>query len=117
MGRKPTSRYGVAPRERPPAKTPRSLREVPRTPHGNPMAQASLLAPHVSRAPKPHRVGAPPNPRRPKIVRDVDGGALLDLFRIFPDLPWPRRPPGALAPSRDAVSGRMARRALTRRLR
>jgi hypothetical protein len=117
MGRRPTSHYGAAPRERPPAKTPRSLKAVPRTPHGNPMAQASLLRPHVNRPPKPHRVGAPPNPRRPKLVRDVDGGALLDLFRFFPDLPRPRRPAGSTGPSRDAVSGRMARRALTRRLR
>jgi hypothetical protein len=117
MGRKPTAHYGVAPRERPPAKTPRSLKAVPRTPHGNPMAQASLLRPHVTRTPRPHRAGAPPNPRRPRLVRDVGGGALLDLFRIFPDLPWPRRPAGHAAPSRDAVSGRMARRALMRRLR
>ena len=81
------------------------------------MAQASVLRPHVTRPPKPHGVGPPPNPRRPKVVRDVDGGALLDLFRIFPELPWPRRPPGDTAPGRDAVGGRLARRALKRRLR
>ena len=115
MGRKPISHYGVAPRERPTAKVPKSLREVPRTPRGNPMAQASV--PHVSRAPKPHRVGSPPRPRRPELVRDVDGGSLLDLFRIFPDLPWPRHPAGNVAPQRDAVKGGMARRALKRRLR
>jgi hypothetical protein len=117
MGRKATARYGVAPPERPRAKTPRSLQRVPRTPHGDPIAQASLLRPHVSKAPRPHRVGAPPNPRRPKLVRDVDGGAFLDLFQIFPDLPWPRRPPGHQAPRRDRVKGRMARRALMRGVR
>lgn len=117
MGRRPTARYGVPPRERPPGKTPKSLQQVPRTPRGNPIAQASALQPHVSRLPKPHRVGAPPNPRRPNLVRDVDGGALLDLFRIFPELPWPRRPPAQPAPARDAVRGRMARRALARGLR
>jgi hypothetical protein len=117
MGRRPTAQYGAAPRERPQAKTPKSLREVPRTPRGTPLAQASVLRPHVTRPPKPHGVGSPPNPRRPKLVRDVDGGSFLDLFQIFPELPWPRHPPGSLAPSRDAVRGRMARRALKRRVR
>lgn len=117
MGRKASAHYGVPPRERPPAKTPKPLQEVPRTPRGNPIAQASVLRPHVSRPPRPHRVGAPPNPRRPPVVRDVHGGALLDMFQIFPELPWPRRPASQPAPNRDAVRGRMARRALMRRLR
>jgi hypothetical protein len=117
MSRKPTVQYGVAPRERARAKAPRALQEVPRTPRGNPIAQVSVFRPHVARPPRPHRVGLPPNPRRPTLVRDVDGGALLDLFRIFADLPWPRHAPGLAAPNRDAVRGRMARRALTRRVR
>jgi hypothetical protein len=117
MGRKPTAQHGVAPRERPRTKTPKSLQEVPRTPRGNPIAQASVLRPHVSRPPKPHPVGRPPNPRRPKVVRDIDGGAFLDLFRMFPDLPWPHHSPGNTAPGRDAALGRMARRALKRRVR
>jgi hypothetical protein len=33
-----------------------------------------------------------PNPKRPKLVRDVHGGALKDLFELFPDLPGPPRP-------------------------
>jgi len=33
-----------------------------------------------------------PNPTTPKLVRDVRGGALKDLFEIFPDLPRPPRP-------------------------
>jgi hypothetical protein len=117
MSRKPGSHYGVAPRERPPAKAPKPMREVPRTPRGNPMAQAAVLAPHISRPPKPHAVGAPPRPRRPKLVRDVDGGSLLDLFQCFPDLPWPRPASRHPALGRDRARGRMARRALTRRLR
>jgi len=80
------------------------------------MAQASV--PHVRRPPKPHRVGAPPNPRRPKLVRVIDGGPLLDLFAIFPDLPWPRLPSGGVRRRRDirTATGRTARRALTRRV-
>jgi hypothetical protein len=37
-------------------------------------------------------VGPVPNPRRPRLVRDVHGGVLQDLFVIFPDLPRPPRP-------------------------
>ena len=46
----------------------------------------------VSRVPQPRTVGAVPNPRTPKLVKHVNGGGLLDLFAMFPDLPRPRRP-------------------------
>ena len=39
-----------------------------------------------------HPVSPPPNPRRPRLVRDVHGGELQDLFEVFPDLPWAPRP-------------------------
>ena len=114
MARRPTSRYGTAPPEHAPAKAPHE-RAVPRTPKGNPMAQAGV--PSVARAPKGHGVGAPPNPRKPKLVRDINGGALLDLFAIFPDLPWPRRPVRNFQGRLSAREGRLARRALGRRVR
>jgi hypothetical protein len=47
---------------------------------------------HVARVPPQHPLGPPPNPRRPKLVRDVRGGVLGDLFALFPDLPRPVRP-------------------------
>jgi hypothetical protein len=42
-------------------------------------------------------VGDVPNPRRPQVVRVVDGGELRDLFAVFPDLPRPPRPPSRAA--------------------
>jgi hypothetical protein len=42
--------------------------------------------------PAPRPVGPVPNPKKPKLVRDVHGGDLLDLFVIFPELPRPRYP-------------------------
>jgi hypothetical protein len=44
--------------------------------------------------PKPPPRGTPPNPRRPRLVRDANGGFLGNLFTVFPDLPWPPRPRG-----------------------
>jgi hypothetical protein len=116
MGRGRISHYGVVPREHAPGKPP-PLRQVARAPGGNPMTQASVA--HVGRPPKPHRVGAPPNPRRPKLVRDVDGGPLQDLFAIFPDLPWPRHLARSGGHARDVrgARGRAARRAFTRPVR
>jgi hypothetical protein len=35
--------------------------------------------------------GELPHPRRPRLVRDVHGNGLCDLFLIFPDLPRPLR--------------------------
>ena len=100
MGRKARSRYGVAPAERVPAAVP-PVRQVARTPKGHPLAQPRL--PLIGRAPREHAAGRPPNPRKPKLVRDVGGGALKDLFALFPDLPRPRRPAGR-------VPARVARR-------
>ena len=68
-----TTRYGEPPRERP------------------------------RREPRPRGVGRVPNPRRPRLVRDVGGGVLQDLFAIFPDLPFPARPPARLPPK---IAGR-----------
>jgi hypothetical protein len=43
--------------------------------------------------PRERPVSPPPNPRRPKLKRDLDGGILGDLFAIFPDLPRAPKPP------------------------
>jgi hypothetical protein len=64
-------------------------RPVSRVPRGNPPSHAPV--PHVARVPAPHRVSPPPNPRLPRLVRDVHGGDLQDLFELFPDLPRPPR--------------------------
>src|SRR5678815_621057 len=47
-------------------------RGVPRTPHGDPLAQAPAPEP-VAAAPPERGVAARPNPRRPHLVRDVHG--------------------------------------------
>jgi hypothetical protein len=65
-------------------------RGVPRTPHGDPLAQAPAPEP-VAAAPPERGVAARPNPRRPHLVRDVHGNELMDLFEVFPDLPRPPR--------------------------
>jgi hypothetical protein len=57
------------------------------------------------REPRRRGIGPVPNPKRPRLVRDVAGGALKDLFAIFPDLPSPRRP-AARVPPRIAARGR-----------
>lgn len=79
------------------------------------MAQARV--PVVGRAPEEPGVGKPPNPRKPRLVRDVAGGRLNDLFAVFPDLPWPRRRAANFSGKRDLRSGRPVRRALGRRVR
>jgi hypothetical protein len=108
----PTSHYGVAPREHVPAQPPRQ-REVAKPPKGHPLAAASVL--RAGRPLKPRGVGAPPNPRRPKLVRDINGGTLLDLFAIFPDLPFPQYP-GRTRRARDRRTA-IGRRALRRGVR
>jgi hypothetical protein len=50
----------------------------------------------VSKAPRQRAAGKVPNPRRPKLVRDVGGNELWDLFAFFPDLPRPARPAARL---------------------
>ena len=51
---------------------------------------------HASRPPKQRAPGKVPNPRRPRVVLDIGGNELLDLFAFFPDLPWAPRPPRRL---------------------
>jgi hypothetical protein len=41
---------------------------------------------------KPPPGGAVPHPRRPRLVPDIGGNELMDLFAFFPDLPRPARP-------------------------
>lgn len=88
MGRKPRA-VGTVPRFVAPRQPPQA-RAAGAVPRGDPRAQPP--AQRVSHAPKARGVGAPPNPRKPKLVRDVDGGILKDLFAFFPDLPRPARP-------------------------
>jgi hypothetical protein len=114
MARRPASHYGVAPRERAPAQAPEE-RAVAHAPGGHPMAQAKM--PVVGRAPKEQGVRKPPNPRKPRLVREVDGGRLNDLFAVFPDLPFPHRPAANFGRKRGVRSGRTAPRASGRRVR
>ncbi len=58
----------------------------------DPVGRAPKPRRDTGRAPKEHAVGKPPNPRKPALVRDVDGGDLKDMFAIFPDIPRPPRP-------------------------
>ena len=51
---------------------------------------AAILAPRHSTMKAPP-AGAVPNPRQPRVVRDVHGTELMDLFVFFPDLPRPAR--------------------------
>jgi hypothetical protein len=98
MSKKPVHRpLGALPAPRI-YRTPPALRGVAVVPKGDPPSPA----PRVSRAPRQHTVGKPPNPRKPKLVRDVNGGSLLDLFAIFPDLPRPWRPAPRLRGGRKA---------------
>ena len=88
MPRKPMSTFGVPPRERGASRPPRE---------------------HAVASPPPwHGVSPPPNPRRPRLVLDVDGGGLRDLFAMFPDLPRPsdRR----TRPAPRAVRGALPRK-------
>lgn len=109
MARRPTSRHGAPPPERPPAQAP-GERAVARAPKGHPMAAARV--PVVGRVPREHRAGQPSNPRRPRLVRDVDGGHVHDLFAVFPDLPWPRHAAGNFSRKRTIREQRTAPRAL-----
>jgi hypothetical protein len=77
-------------------------RGVPRTPRGNPLAQPRLPEP-VAAAPPERGIAARPNPRRPRVVRDVHGNELMDLFEFFPDLPRPPRRRARLSVRRVAA--------------
>lgn len=94
MTKKYRSRLGEVPPERQPALRPRE-RAIPATPKGAPLAQARPQQPAAA-APRERGVGALPNPRKPRLVRDVHGNELMDLFEFFPDLPRPRYRPARL---------------------
>jgi hypothetical protein len=60
------------------------------------MAQARIPEPihapkerGVRETPKERGIGQNPHPRTPKLVRDVRGNELKDMFEFFPDLPRP----------------------------
>jgi hypothetical protein len=46
----------------------------------------------VGQPPRERVVGQRPNPRKPRLVPDINGNELKDLFQMFPDLPRPWRP-------------------------
>jgi len=102
MTKKYRLRFAVAPPEHRPALRPPE-RAVPRTPKGQPLAQPRPLEPG-SAAPRERGVGLLPNPRKPRLVRDVHGNELMDLFEFFPDLPRP-----AYKPARTPVRRRRLR--------
>jgi hypothetical protein len=107
MSWKPVRRpLGVVPRGRPATRVPKR-RDVATPPGGDPFAHTR--PPPVSRAPAPRPAGQPPHPRKPAFVRDVDGGALGDLFRLLPDLPRPPRLPARLRRPASPAPGRRTR--------
>ncbi len=58
--------------------------------HRRPVPSAMKAMPHSTMKAPP--AGAVPHPRRPRVVPDVGGNELMDLFAFFPDLPRPVRP-------------------------
>jgi hypothetical protein len=98
-------RVAEVPPPRPPAKLP-PPRSVGAVPGGQPKGHKPTV--HIAVAPVERPVGKVPNPRRLKPVRDVNGGALGDLFAIFPDLPRPGLPPVRKPRTRPVV--RLVRR-------
>ena len=70
----------------------------------------------VRHEPPSRGVGAVPNPRRPRLVRDVRGAGLNDLFALFPDLPRPPRPARRVRSRADAEAD-ASRRSLGAELR
>jgi hypothetical protein len=101
MTKKYRSRLGEVPPEHSPAVQP-PARGISRTPKGAPLAQPRPLE-ASSVAPRERGVGALPNPRKPRLVRDVHGNELMDLFQLFPDLPRPARRPGRVPPRRPRL--------------
>ena len=79
----------AAPLPHRPGKPPAGVR-VPVARTGSPLAHAPAKA-RVTRVPAQRPVAKVPNPKLPKLVRDVHGGDLMDMFEIFPDLPRPPR--------------------------
>jgi hypothetical protein len=100
-----TSPLAHAPRPHVPGRPPQGQR-VPSPRDGNPIAYTPR-PPRAPRVPQQRPVGEVPNPRTPKLVRDVHGGVLKDMFEIFPDLP---RPPRPAARVRARIPGRHLRR-------
>jgi hypothetical protein len=84
-------------RPRKPKPPPSALTPPPRSVMNPPPPQSPPKAPPA---------GQVPNPKRPRLVRDVGGGYLKDLFAMFPDLPRPPRPRARL-PFRRTVRGSM----------
>jgi hypothetical protein len=74
-------------------------RGIAATPKGAPLAQARATQPTAA-APRERGMAAPPHPRKPRVVRDVHGNELKDLFDFFPDLPGPPRPRSRVVPRR-----------------
>jgi hypothetical protein len=85
----------AAPRPHVPRRPPQGRVPAPRS--GVPIAHAPST-PQPTRVPAQRPVGKVPNPRKPKLVRDVRGGGLNDLFEIFRDLPRPSRTARAPGP-------------------
>jgi hypothetical protein len=97
--RKPLGRVPAA---RPAGQVPRP-RSASAIPGGDP--RRSPPPQHVTHPPVERPAAKPPNPRKPKLVRDVHGGELKDLMLIFPDLPRPPRRP-ANVPAKRIVRRR-----------
>ena len=87
--RRTLGHVSAAPPERPPARPPRP-RAAAAVPGGNPVAHTPL--PVATRAPREHRVGKVPQPRRPRRSDGVRYERLNDLFALFPELPGAARP-------------------------
>lgn len=79
-------KVGVPPPEHRPGRPP-PARPIAQRPDHDPLEDTPLHSP--TRAPRQRPVGKVPNPRKPKLVRDVGGGYMQDLFATFPDLPRP----------------------------
>jgi hypothetical protein len=101
----PRAPLAAAPRPHALRTPPRGLVPSPRS--GAPLGYAPSM-PRPARVPAQRPTGNVPNPRKPKLVRDVRGGALKDLFEIFKDLPSPPRP--SLRRRLPPVTARLRRR-------
>lgn len=60
------------------------------------VSKARVSKAPANKAPRQRAAGKVPNPRRPRLVRDIGGNELRDLFAFFPDLPRPVRPTARL---------------------
>ena len=78
----------------------RAMRERKRVPGALGAAPRSTMKPPPHSPMKAPPAGEVPHPRRPRVVRDIHGNELMDLFEFFPDLPRPPRPRTRLPPRR-----------------